>query len=187
VAGAAVGRNGLADRLGDADRCRVADGDADRCRVADGDADRCRVADALTFALGVAARAVRLGRTVGVAEPVPPGENGVGVAEGEDPVQAETDAEASMAKVAQPAAANLAPSAVPMMVMRIFTGPPHASGGWRTRFQVPASEKESRASPVAARAGRRQAHGSADGHKGKPIAGTDMKWPVHHWNIRLRD
>lgn len=135
VAGAAVGRNGLADRLG------VADGDADRLGVADASAEE------LTLALGVAALAVRLGRIVGVAEPVPPGENGVGVAEGEDAVQAETDAEASMAKVAQPAAANLALSAVPMMVMRIFTGPPHASGRWRTRFPVPASEEKSRASP----------------------------------------
>jgi hypothetical protein len=23
--------------------------------------------------------------------------------------------------------------------------------------------------------------------KVKAIDGTDMKWPVHHWNIRLRD
>src|ERR1035441_1540857 len=73
VVGAAVG-SGLADGLG----------------VADGDADRLGVADGLTLALGVVTLAVPLGRIVGVAEPVPAGENVVGVAEGEDAVQAET-------------------------------------------------------------------------------------------------
>jgi hypothetical protein len=154
VAGAAVG-SGLADGLG------VADGDAD------GDADRLGVADGLTLALGVVTLAVPLGRIVGVAEPVPAGENVVGVAEGEDAVQAETDAEASMAKVAQPTPVNLALSPVPMMVVRIFMGPPHASGRWRTRFPVPASEEKSRADPVAAAPVEGRFPGSADGHKGK--------------------
>ena len=155
VAGAAVG-SGLADGLG----------------VADGVADRLGVADGLTLALGVVTLAVPLGKC-GVAEPVPAGENVVGVAEGEDAVQAETDAEASMAKVAQPTPVNLALSPVPMMVVRIFMGPPHASGRWRTRFPVLASEEKSRADPTAI--------------KVKPMDGIDMKWPVHHWNIRLRD
>ena len=145
VAGAAV-RNGLADRLG------VTDGESGGCGVAD------RRAEGLTLALGVVA--APLGRLVGVAVPVPAGDNGVGVAEGEDPVQAETDAEASMVNVAQPAMASLALSPVPMMVGRIFMGPPHASGRWRTRFPA---------------------------IKVKPIDGTNMQWPVHHWNIRLRD
>jgi hypothetical protein len=80
-AGAAVG-NGLADRLS----------------VADG------LAEGLALALDVVTLAEPLGAIVGVAEAVPAGENGVGVAEGEDAVQAETDAEASMAKMAQPVA-----------------------------------------------------------------------------------
>src|ERR1022692_1553711 len=114
VGGAAVG-NGLAAGLG----------------VADG------LAEGLALALGVLTLAVPLGRIVGVAEALLAGENVVGVAEGEDAVQAETDAEASMAKVAQLAAVNLALSPAPTMVVRIFMGPPHASGRWRTRFPVP--------------------------------------------------
>jgi hypothetical protein len=155
VAGAAAG-NGLADRR------RFTDGDADWRGVADWRAE------GLTLALGPVALAVPLGGLAGVAEPVPAVENGVGVAEGEDPVQAETDAEASMAKVAQPATVNLALSPVPMMVARIFMGPPHASDRWRTRFPVLLSEEKTRASQDAPGARRPKAGpGSADGHKGK--------------------
>jgi len=142
VAGAAVG-NGVADRLGGADV--LSEGPA--------------------LALGVVACAELLGVTVGEAEVVFAGENVVGVAEGEgeDAEQAETDAEASMATVAHPAAVNLALSLVPMtMVVRIFTGllTRPAGGGpiFRSRYR-----------------------------KVKPADGTDMQWPVHHWKIRLRD
>jgi hypothetical protein len=109
VGGAAVG-NELAVRLG----------------VADG------LVEGLAPAFGVLPLAVPLGRIVGVAEALLPGENVVGVAEGEDAVQAETDAEASMVKVAQLAAVNLALSPAPTMVVRILMGSPHASGRWRT-------------------------------------------------------
>jgi len=115
VAGAAAG-NELADGLG----------------VADG------LAEELALALGVMALAVSLDKIVGVAEPVLPGENEVGVAEGEDAVQAETDTEASMVKVAQLMAVDLALSLIPAMVVRIFMGPPHASGRWLARLPVPA-------------------------------------------------
>jgi hypothetical protein len=60
----------------------------------------------------VVGRAVPLAEAVRVAEPLAAGENGVGVDEGEDPLQAETDAEASMAKLAQPTAVSLAPRPV---------------------------------------------------------------------------
>src|SRR5216683_3334296 len=89
VAGAAVG-NGLADRLGDAE----GRGEADRLGEAAGGED----VEGLALGFGVVALAVSLGRFVGVAEPVAPGENVVGVAEGEDPVQAETDEDATMVK-----------------------------------------------------------------------------------------
>jgi hypothetical protein len=62
-----------------------------------------------------------LGEAEAVAEGVAPGENAAGG--GEDVVQAETDADASKAKTAQPAAVILALSPVPRMVMRIFMGP----------------------------------------------------------------
>ena len=91
-------------------------------RVADG------LAEGLALALGVLTLAVPLGRIVGVAEPLLAGENVVGVAEGEDAEQAETDAEAIMVNVAQLAAVNLALSPAPTVVVRIFMGPPHASG-----------------------------------------------------------
>ena len=119
-------------------------------RVADG------LAEGLALALGVPTLAVPLGRIVGVAEALLAGENVVGVAEGEDAEQAETDAEASMVNAAQLAAVNLALSPAPTVVVRIFMGPPHASGRWRTRCPVPASNEKSRAGLVAARAGRRQ-------------------------------
>jgi hypothetical protein len=142
--------------------------------VADG------LAEWLTLALGEVALAEALGTTLDVAEKVPAGENEVGIAEGEDPVQAETDAEASTVKAAQPAAvANLARSPVPMMVVRIFMGPPHASGRWRTRFLVSASEEKLRAGPLA-RACRRQVSGSTEGHKGNAMCSPDGKWPVPH-------
>jgi|SRR5450631_36600 len=114
VGGAAV-RNGLAAGL----------------RVADG------LAEGLALALGVLTLAVPLGRIFGVAEALLAGENVVGVAEGEDAEQAETDAEASMVNAAQLAAVNLALSPAPTVVVRIFMGPPHASGRWRTRSPVP--------------------------------------------------
>ena len=72
------------------------------------------------------------GVTVGLTVP---GENGGGVAEDPDPEQAETAAEANMVKAAQPPTAKLALWPVPMMVLRIFMAPPHASGRWRARFR----------------------------------------------------
>jgi hypothetical protein len=73
------------------------------------------------------------------------------------------------------------------MVVRIFMGPPHASGRWRTRFPAPASEEKSRVGPVAARAAEGRSPEAPTAIKVKPVDGTDMKWPIHHWNIRLRD
>ncbi len=69
-------------------------------------------------------------------------------------MQAETDADASMAKAAQPMAVNLALNPVPAMVARTFTGPPHASGKVAASFPGRASQTGiGRADPVAARAG----------------------------------
>ena len=121
VAGAAV-RTGLADVLGGAD----------------GDADV--LAEGLVLVPGVVALGAGLGETVAVAETVPEGENGVGVGEAEDAVQAETEAEASMTSVPQLRAVNLALSPIPAMVARSFTEPPYASVRWRTHFPVHASE-----------------------------------------------
>ena len=83
---------------------------------------------------------VGVGVIVGLADGVTvgltvPGENGGGVAEDPDPEQAETAAEANMVKAAQPTTAKLALWPVPMMVVRIFMAPPHASGRWRARFR----------------------------------------------------
>ena len=144
--------NGLADRLGDADRPGDAEGrgEADRLGEAAGRED----VEGLALGLGVVALAVPLGRLVGVAEPVAPGENVVGVAEGDDPVQAETEADASMVKAAQPTVVSLALNPVPAMIARIFMGPPHASGKVAASFPGRASQTGiGRADPVAARAG----------------------------------
>lgn len=170
MVGAAVG-NGLTEWRGGADRRCVAD----------------LLAEGLTLAPGVVGLPEPLGRIVGVAEPVTAGENGVGVGEGEDAVQAESDAEATMAKVAQQTAVTLELRPVPMMVVRIVTGPPHASGRRRTVFPVLASEEKSWQGRSLPAPGRRQISKVPTAIKVKPIDGTDMKWPVHHWNIRLRD
>jgi len=175
VAGAAVG-NGLADGLG----------------VADGLGDADGLAEELALALGVMALAVLLDKIVGVAAPVPPGENGVGVAEGEDAVQAETDTEASMVKVAQPMAVDLALSLIPAMVVRIFMEPPHASGRWLARFPVPAFRnrpwKGSRvAGPGAARVGQGQVPESAIDHKGKARGRPRQAMACSSLGHRLRE
>lgn len=128
VGGAAVG-NGLGDGLRVAREAgRLAEGLADGLLVgpgevadglagglADGLADgllvgRGEVADGLAgelvLALGVPIAALPLAEAVGVREPAAPGENVVGV-EGADPVQAESETEASTV-TAKPAAVNLA-------------------------------------------------------------------------------
>ncbi len=177
VAGAAV-RVGLADVLGDADG--VGEGLAEV--LAEG------------LALAVVALTVRLGTTVGVAETDAPGENVVGVAEGEDAVQAETDAEASMTNVPQPIAVNLALSPDPAMVARSFMEPPHVSVRWRTRFPVPVSETVrrrkmawlARSLPGPAEGRWLKARAAIKVRPTRCMDGADMQWPVHHWNVRLR-
>ena len=170
VAGAAV-RNGLADGP-----C-VADGDADACCVADD------LADGLSLVLGVVAPAVPLGRIVTVAEPVTAGENGVGVGEGEDVVQAETDAETSMVRVAQPTTVSRALSPLPMMVVRIFMGPPHASGRWRTRFLIPSSAEKSRPArslPAPAEGSTPEALSAI---RASSSTAQTCNGPFHQWNL----
>jgi len=167
VGGAAVG-NGLADRLD------VADGDADGLRLA----------------LGVVAVAVPLGNAVDLAEALPPGEKLVGAAEGDDAVQAETAAEARRVKVPQPMAVNLALSPVPAVVVRTFMEPPHASGRWAL-FPGPGTRNRHRkgnAWPTrhCPRLPKGKPPKAPKAIKVKPMDGTDMQWPVHHWNIRLR-
>jgi hypothetical protein len=115
VAGAAVGTGlGVAEGLG----VGLADGVTVGVIVglADGLAPTGR-AEGRTLALGV-----------GVAEPVAPGEIGGGVAEGEDPEQAEMAAEASMAKATQPTTVSLARRPVPMTVARVLILPQTCNG-----------------------------------------------------------
>jgi hypothetical protein len=111
--------------------------------------------DGLGVALGLVGLGVPDGRFVGVADFDPAGENGVGVADGDDPEQAETDAETSMVKVAQLTMVSFAVSPVPMMAVRISTGPLHACGRRRTRFPFPIAEEESRDASGARVAGRK--------------------------------
>jgi hypothetical protein len=92
VAGAAVGKE-LAGELGAGDGLALALG---------------VVALALALAVGVVAVAAPPAEVVGVAGPVPAGENEVGVDEGAPPVQAEIAAGASTVKMTQPMAVSLA-------------------------------------------------------------------------------
>jgi hypothetical protein len=76
-----------------------------------------------------------------VAE-VPVVDDDVGSApDGAFPEHAEMAMEASMARMPQPMAVNLALSPVPEVAACPFTEPPHASGEWRARFPVPYPRK----------------------------------------------
>jgi hypothetical protein len=189
VAGAAAG-NAVADGRRPGDRRPLGLGAGDGLRVA----DELRVADGLgvadALALGFVAAVVWLGETVRDPETPGPGDNAGRVAAGVDPAQPATDAETTTVIVAKPAAASLAPSPVPAGAVRVFIGPPHASGGWRT-VSGPASQPVSEGSRDSARSLPAPADGShqgrADGDKGKPAAITanpfccpDLQWLVHH-------
>jgi hypothetical protein len=88
------------------------------------------VAVAVPVAVAVA---VPVAVAVGVPELVrvgdPPGDRDGGVAEGEPPEQAATDADESTVTAAQPIALNLALSSFPAIVGRIFRGPPLRPAG----------------------------------------------------------
>jgi hypothetical protein len=94
------------------------------------------VGDATTVAVGVGVGVMgaSLGEVLSVellpvAEPLDPGENVGGDAEGEDPEQAATEAEANMATAAQLTAVTLVLSPVPVVpFMCILMGSPHAPG-----------------------------------------------------------
>jgi hypothetical protein len=122
------------------------------------------VADAtvegVPLALDVLPLGVLLGRSGGVVEAAPEGDNGVVEADGKfcagaDPEQADTDRDPSMVR-AQPAASR-APGLVPPMVVRIFMGllMPAEDGGYHSRSRY---RKE-----IATRSG---AAARAGGHKG---------------------
>lgn len=147
----------LAEGLG------VGEGECDREWVGVADA----LAEEVGLSLGVVgvavtlgetvAVAVTLGETVAVAETVPvgdpPGDRDGGVADGEDPVQAETDTEASTVTAAQLIAVKLALSLVPALVVRISTGPPSCLRQMAGPFPVLAPENPLRNGNCAARTG----------------------------------
>ncbi|HCU92241.1 MAG TPA: hypothetical protein DHU96_05685 [Actinobacteria bacterium] len=174
MAGGTVG-SGLAEGLG------VADVGAVCVTVGVADGDTAPLADGLALALAEPA-AVLLAEIADVGEVGTAGENEVGTAEGVDPVQAETAAEASMVMVQQPMKANLALSPVPAMVVRTFMEPPHASGRWRPRFRVPARETGSRRrkrDPAAAAPTEDRSPETATAIKVRPTDGTGTRWPDH--------
>jgi len=119
------------------------------------------VSEGVGLPLGVVAVAVAvavtLGETVAVAETVPvgdpPGDRDGPAADGEDPLQAEMNTEASTVTVAQLTAVNLALSLVPTMDVRISTGPPSCLRQMAGPFPVPASENPLRNGNCAARPG----------------------------------
>lgn len=165
--------SGLAEGLG------VADVGAVCVTVGVADGDTAPLADGLALA---EAAAVLLAEIADVGEVGAAGENEVGTAEGVDPVQAETAAEASMVMVLQPMTASLALSPVPAMVVRTFMEPPHASGRWRPRFRVPAREtgpRRRKRDPAAAAPTEDRSPETATAIKVKPTDGTGTRWPDH--------
>jgi hypothetical protein len=109
-----------------------------------------------------------LAESLGVAEPLVPGDDVGSAPDDALPEQAEIAMEASMARMPQLTAVKLVRSPVLEVAARPFTEPPHASGMARARFQVPHPE-------------------SAGVIKLRAIEGTSQQWPVRHLNIRLRE
>jgi hypothetical protein len=70
--------------------------------------------------VGVLTAAVRLGEICGDVEVVAPGDNFGSVALGTDPLQATTDAEPTIVRVANPAAVTLARNPVLPVAARVF-------------------------------------------------------------------
>ncbi len=133
--------SGLADGLGVCDG--VSDGVPDG--VSDGVPDG--VPDGLAEGLALVlpeALTVPLEKIVGVGEVVPAGENEDDPAEGVDPEQAESAAEASMVMLPQPMTVNIALSPVPAMVVRTFMEPPHASRQVAALFPGPKHQNRHR-------------------------------------------
>jgi hypothetical protein len=136
-------------------------------------------AEVVAVALGDSVLAVPLGALAGVVWPVPEGDNDDGVAEGKDPEDtdpehAETDRDASMATVAQPAAVRLAVRLVPVTIVRISTDllMPGRDGG--RVFPVPVSKGKSRAareSPACA-----GSHNGAAHLRGQGMAGSSLEY-----------
>lgn len=121
VAGAAAG-NGRGERVRTGDGRVLALGVAVRLRPAPGAGDVLPPApDGVGgLGLGVLTEAVSLGEICGDVEVVAPGDNFGSVALGADPLQATTDAEATIVRVAKPAAVTLARNPVPPVVARVF-------------------------------------------------------------------
>jgi hypothetical protein len=115
---------------------------ADRVTVTVGDATTVAVAVGVGVGVvGTSLGEVLSGELLPVAEPLDPGENVGGDAEGEDPEQAATEAEANMATAAQLTAVTLVLSPVPVVpFMCILVGSPHAPG--RARMATVGADKQ---------------------------------------------
>jgi hypothetical protein len=126
--------------------------------VPDGDADALGANGGDTVPLAVIS---------GVGEELPAGDNEDGPAEGVDPEQAETAAEASIPMVPQPMMVSIALSPAPATVMRTFMEPPHVSrqvaAPFPSQHQKPAPEGTRVATGRWPEAGPPK----AGGHKGK--------------------
>lgn len=96
-----------------------------------------------------------------------PGDNFGNVAFGGEPLQATTDAAATIVRAAKPTAVSPARNAVPAVAVRVFIG---LLAGYLGRRQFP---KRRRDKPTAI--------------KQKPVRYPDLQWLVYHWTIRLRD
>jgi hypothetical protein len=95
-------------------------------RSPDADDDGLGVVGPALPVAGVVSGGVLPAELLTVAEPLDPGENVGGDADGEDPEQAATEADAIMATLAQLAAVTRARSPVPALFMGILMESPHA-------------------------------------------------------------
>jgi hypothetical protein len=117
--------------------------------------------------LGALTAAVWLGEVGADVEAVGPGDSFGNVAFGGDPLQATTDAAATIVRAAKPTAVSPARNAVPAVAVRVFIG---LLAGCVGRRQFPKRRSDK---PTAI--------------KQNPMCCLDLQWLVYHWTIRLRD
>jgi hypothetical protein len=116
----------------------------------------------------------------------------LGVVGDEDEVHAETATGTSRVRAPQQRTVSLALNGVPPIVPRTFMDPSSCAGQMTIVFPFPAVETGIPERKTRDRSGRRprrhrQVPKTPTAIMAGPVSGADVRWPVHHRNIRLTE
>jgi hypothetical protein len=116
----------------------------------------------------------------------------VGVVGDEDEVHAETATGTIRVRAPQQRTVSLALTGVPPIVPRTFMDPSSCAGQMTIVFPFPAVETGIPERKTRGRSGRRprrhrQVPKAPTAIMAGPVSGADVRWPVHHRNIRLTE